>query len=110
MQYGISAIYFPHNANRFYTVDNAVITNFKNRDLTYPILKTQHIMSILHLFSIEIAYEPRSTHIINQTTVRIQARIYPPHPLVCRKRRLNWAVLQMKPEKPRSRVTVGVTR
>jgi hypothetical protein len=39
--------------------------------------------------------------------VRIRVRIDPPHPLVCRKRRLNGAVLQMRPEKPRSRVTAG---
>jgi hypothetical protein len=29
---------------------------------------------------------------------------------VCRKRRLNGAVLQMRPEKPRPLVTVGVAR
>jgi hypothetical protein len=37
--------------------------------------------------------------------VRIRVRIGPQHPLVCRKRRLNRAVLRMRPEKPRSRVT-----
>jgi hypothetical protein len=37
----------------------------------------------------------------------IQVRIDPPHPLMCRKRRLNGAVLRMKPEKSRSCVTVG---
>ena len=42
--------------------------------------------------------------------VRIRVRIDPPHPLVCRKRRLNGAVLRMRPEKPRSRVTAGVAR
>jgi hypothetical protein len=42
--------------------------------------------------------------------VRIRARIDPPHPFVCRKRRLNGAVLRMRPEKPRPRVTVGVAR
>jgi hypothetical protein len=42
--------------------------------------------------------------------VRIRVRIDPPHPHVCRKRRLIGAVLRMKPEKPRSRVTVGVAR
>jgi hypothetical protein len=30
--------------------------------------------------------------------VRIRVRIDPPHPLVCRKRRLNGAVLRMRPE------------
>ena len=42
--------------------------------------------------------------------VRIRVRIGPPHPLVCRKRRLNGAVLRMRPEKPRSRATAGVVR
>ena len=42
--------------------------------------------------------------------VRIRVRIDPPHPLVCRKRRLNGAVIRMRPQKPRSRVTTGVTR
>jgi hypothetical protein len=41
---------------------------------------------------------------------RIQVRIDPPHPLVCRKRRLNGVALRMRPEKPMSRVTAGVTR
>jgi hypothetical protein len=40
--------------------------------------------------------------------MRIRDRIDPPHPLVCRKRRLNGAVFRMRPEKPRSRVTAGV--
>jgi hypothetical protein len=42
--------------------------------------------------------------------MRIRVRIDPPLPLVCRKRRLNGAVLRMRPEKPRSRVTAGVAR
>jgi hypothetical protein len=42
--------------------------------------------------------------------VRIWVRIDPPHPVVNRKRRLNGAVLQMRPEKPRYRVTTGMTR
>jgi hypothetical protein len=42
--------------------------------------------------------------------VRIRVRIDPPHPLVCRKRRLNGAVLRMRPEKQRSRVTADVAR
>jgi hypothetical protein len=47
---------------------------------------------------------------INNHPVRIRVRIHPPHPLVCPKRRLNGAVLRMRPEKPRSRVTAGVAR
>jgi hypothetical protein len=42
--------------------------------------------------------------------VRIRVRINPPHPLVCRKRRLNGLVLWMRPGKPTSRVTAGVAR
>jgi hypothetical protein len=42
--------------------------------------------------------------------VRIRVRIDPPHPHVCRKRRLIGAVIRMRPEKPRSRVTVSVAR
>jgi hypothetical protein len=42
--------------------------------------------------------------------VRIRVRIDPPHPLVCRKKRMNGAVLRMRPEKPRSRVTACVAR
>jgi hypothetical protein len=42
--------------------------------------------------------------------VRIQVRIGPLHPYACRKRRLIGAVLRMRPEKPRSRVTAGVAR
>jgi hypothetical protein len=34
----------------------------------------------------------------------------PPHPLVCRKRRMNETVLRVRLGKPRSRVTVGVAR
>jgi hypothetical protein len=42
--------------------------------------------------------------------VRIRVRIDPPHPLVRRKRRLNGAVLRMRLEKPRPRVTAGVAQ
>jgi hypothetical protein len=42
--------------------------------------------------------------------MHFRVRIDPPHPLVCRKRRLNGAVLRMRPKKPRSRVTAGVAR
>jgi hypothetical protein len=40
----------------------------------------------------------------------IRVRIDPPHPFVCCKRLLNGAVLRMRPDNPRSRVTVGVAR
>jgi hypothetical protein len=46
----------------------------------------------------------------HEAPVRIRVRIDPPHSLVCRKRRLNGAVLRMRPEKPRLRVTAGVAR
>jgi hypothetical protein len=39
--------------------------------------------------------------------MRVQVRIDPSHPHLCRKRLLNGAVLRMKPEKPRPRVTPG---
>jgi hypothetical protein len=39
--------------------------------------------------------------------VRIRVRRDPPHPLVCRKRQLNGAVLRMRPEKLRSRVATS---
>ena len=42
--------------------------------------------------------------------VRIRVRRDPSHPLVCRQRQLNGAVLRMRPQKPRSRVTTGVAR
>jgi hypothetical protein len=49
-----------------------------------------------------------STNIISQPIIRV--RIDPPHPFVCHTRRLNGAVLQMRPEKPRPRVTAGVAQ
>jgi hypothetical protein len=42
--------------------------------------------------------------------VRIRVRIGPPHPLLCRKRRLNGVVLRMRPKKPRPIVTADVAR
>jgi hypothetical protein len=48
--------------------------------------------------------------ILRWLPVKIRVRIDPPHFLVCRKRRLNGAVLRTRPEKPRSRVTAGVAR
>ena len=39
--------------------------------------------------------------------VRIRVRRDPPHPLVCRQRQLNGAVLRMRPEKLRSRVATS---
>jgi hypothetical protein len=40
--------------------------------------------------------------------VRIRVRIGPPHSYACRKRRLNGAVLRMRPEKLRPRVTIKI--
>jgi hypothetical protein len=42
--------------------------------------------------------------------VRIWVRIDPPHVPMCRKRRLNGAVLRVRLEKPRTHVTAGVAR
>jgi hypothetical protein len=49
---------------------------------------------------------PIETHSIKLSHVRIRVGIDPPHPFVCRKRRLNGRpVLRMRPEKPRPRVS-----
>jgi hypothetical protein len=64
---------------------------------------------VLHIVNFAILYLKRNFSHINNP-VRIRVRIDPPHPLVCRKRRLNLVVLQMRPEKPRFRVTAGVAR
>jgi hypothetical protein len=42
--------------------------------------------------------------------VQIRVRIGPTYPLVCRKTRLNGAVIRMTPEKARPRVTAGVAK
>jgi hypothetical protein len=39
--------------------------------------------------------------------VSIRVRIGPQHPFASRKRRLNWVVIRMRPEKPRPRVTTA---
>jgi hypothetical protein len=49
-------------------------------------------------------------HVMLNLLRRIRVRIDSPHPLVCRKRRLNGVVLWMRPEKPRPHVTVCVAR
>jgi hypothetical protein len=62
-----------------------------------------------HLFS-ECAQIKKLWIDIENWLKSIRVRIDRPHPLVCRKRRLNGAVLRMRPEKPRPRVTAGVAR
>jgi hypothetical protein len=57
------------------------------------------------LYSLQIGYISSISE-----PVMIRVRIDSPHPLVCRKRRLNGAVLRMRPEKPRPRVIAGVAR
>jgi hypothetical protein len=47
---------------------------------------------------------------VSSVPVRIRVRIDPPHPLVCRKRRLNGAVLRMRPEKPRKPIDWLIVR
>jgi hypothetical protein len=54
-----------------------------------------------------IIYNNKKNFKFHFSPVRIRVRIDPPHPLVCRKRRLNGAVLLMRPEKSRSQVTAG---
>ena len=65
----------------------------------------------IHMADMYLRYlDMASDEIYPLTPVKIRVRIGPPHPLVCLKRRLNVAVLRMRPEKPRSRVTAGVAR
>jgi hypothetical protein len=47
---------------------------FQNGDLTHS-LKNQCLIAVLHLYSIETAYEPSLTHIINQTIIKLNIRI-----------------------------------
>jgi hypothetical protein len=49
-------------------------TFFQNGDETHS-LKNRRLIAVLHLFSIETAYEPSLTHIINQTTIKVDIRI-----------------------------------
>jgi hypothetical protein len=67
----------------------------------FPILNTYETVS-----PIMASPNPRGAMV----PVRIRVRIGLPRPHACRKRRLNGAVLRMRPEKPRSRVAVGVAR
>jgi hypothetical protein len=81
-------------ANKLLDVGNGAVLVDKEGQLVYEDfahVPTQE-MKILHMF------QPKNP-------VRIRVRIDPPHPLVYRKRRLNGAVLRMRPEEPRSRVS-----
>jgi hypothetical protein len=72
----------------------------------FLITQFQHMQLI-----IEVSLEINLLHYNIQTSpMRTWVRIHLPHPLVCCKRRLNGAVLQMRPEKTRSRVTANVAR
>jgi hypothetical protein len=56
-------------------------------------------------------YKKKSLQIFISRAVRIQIRIDPPHPFLCRKRRQNGPVLRIRPEKkPKPCVTAGVKR
>jgi hypothetical protein len=70
------------------------------------ILKSSIDLSILEslIFNLDFMF------FLQILPVRIRVRIDPPHPLVCHKRRLNGAVLRIRPEKLRSHVTVDVAR
>jgi hypothetical protein len=59
-----------------------------------------------------VKYQSRSTIHLRYIAgpVRTRVRLNPQHPLACRKRRLNWAVLWMRPENPLSRVTADMAR
>jgi hypothetical protein len=52
----------------------------------------------------------RAGRVKSRIPVRIRVRIDLPHPHACCKRRLNGAILRMRPGNPRSRVTAGVAR
>jgi hypothetical protein len=72
-----------------------------------------HTVSLIHVLSYLRFISVNSVKGVCQLDlpVRIQIRIGPPYPHACRnKRRLNGAVLRMRPEKPRSRVTACVAR
>jgi hypothetical protein len=73
--------------------------------LTICIYRTV-LLEIMHQILLEVL--PAMFH--TNLPVRIRVRIDTPHPLVCRKRRLDGAVLRMRPEKLRSRVSAGVVR
>jgi hypothetical protein len=53
---------------------------------------------------------PKEWDLLTDSPVSIRVSRDPPHSLVCRTKWLNWAVLRIRPKKPRSRVTAGVAR
>jgi hypothetical protein len=68
------------------------------------------ILSVCWLSDYFLLQVPLENLSLVYVPVRIRVRIDPPHPLVCRKRRLNGAVLWKRPGKLRSRVTAGVAQ
>jgi hypothetical protein len=87
----------------FYTLWHCVpvsLTHFPHCDMVY-----QCFWLIFHVLTLWLIF-----HTLTLWPVRIRVRIDSPHPFVCCKRRLNGAVLWMRPEKPRPHVTAGVAR
>jgi hypothetical protein len=92
-------------------VNYAIVWSFLDKKgvpihiISYTLTRMQ-----ISIVQFAIILYPEFLALLVYTPVRIRVRIDSPHPLVCRKRRLNGAVLRMRPEKPRSRVTAGVAR
>jgi hypothetical protein len=79
--------YKPYNL--LYICKNWITIDIKReRERAIQVLKIDHITLTIILIE-------------SRGPVRIPVRIDPPQPLVCRKRRLNGAVLRMRPEKPK---------
>jgi hypothetical protein len=93
--------------------------------VNFAVLYLLYHLQILHVYTACVSQCQKSGHIGDDeleiaagrrgfiklfSPVRIRVRIDPPRALVCRKRRLNGAVLRMRPEKQRSRVTAGMAR
>jgi hypothetical protein len=82
--------------------------NFWEEDLKYYCVhyansKPCYLEVVITFFSSSILL---CTSLKTLSLVRIRVRIDPPRPLVCRKRRLNGAVLRIRQKKSRSRVTI----
>jgi hypothetical protein len=99
--YSIALIHFTSVSVKYWDAISLfnLITIFSTNHMS--LLKVMHLVTTLTCLEKDL-----SSYI--EYPVRIRVRIDPPHPHVCRKRRLNGAVLRMRPEKPRSRVTAGV--
>jgi hypothetical protein len=98
-------------ATRTYNHNTQTVVLFTYCMATRTYNHTTHTVVLLTYCMATCTYN-HTTHSISFLCfpVRIRVRIDPPHPLVCRKRRLNGPLLRMRPEKPRPRVTAGVAQ